>query len=133
MARCEYRHPTNSQVIVAKIVVGTRAEAMLRTLEATRRAQSDPQLVQSHHFDGFDATLYRDTVTAGQWVLTSRLPAADEAVFSISFKDVPPEYGLKIAGQFDWKAMAAGVRVLTLPTLQVPRYEWGPNEWGSNP
>ncbi len=133
MARCEYRHHTNDQVIIAKIVIGTRAEAMLRTAEAAKRARPDSRIVQSQPVQGIDAILYQDTVIEGQWVLTSLLHVANKAVLNISFKNVPPEQCLQLARRFDWTAMAAAVRTITLPTLQVPRYDWGPNEWGANP
>ncbi|HSW01665.1 MAG TPA: hypothetical protein VLI39_15960 [Sedimentisphaerales bacterium] len=120
MARCEYHRHADNQSLVAKIVVGTRAEAMLRTLEAARQAQPDPELVRTHRIEGIDATLYRDTVTDGQWVLIAPLPADNKGVFSISLRNVPPEHGLELAGRFDWKTLIAEVRNVQLPRLYRP-------------
>lgn len=119
MAQCEYRNPVTDQSIVAKIVVGPLTQAMVRTMDATRRAVSDPQLVQSHCIEGIDATLFRDTVTEGQWILTAVLCQDKNAVLSISFRHLPPEQCLELARQFDWKSLTAYIPHLGSP---MPRH-----------
>jgi hypothetical protein len=104
VARCEYRRGDNER-FVAKLSLGLLGQSVLRTAEAVRKAQTDPALVQRHDIDDVAATLYRDTVTRKNWVLTARLEESQPAVLEMTFVGVAPDECLALARQFDWQGM----------------------------
>lgn len=108
VARCEYERGAGEH-IVAKLALGVLARVALRAADATSEASRDTAMAQTHQVKGYPVTLYLDTVTKQNWVLTGIIQDAPPAVLEITFVGIPPAQCLELAGHFDWSGITETV------------------------